>query len=288
MFAIFKKGFKFRFPDGNFWKVGKDYMGDVPAAVANHPLFKAAVAGGDIMTPDTHRDKDIHTAEDRAALAAAKRLAELSGVCIDDIDTGFDLDAVVEIRDGEDEAKSSNAGVEINLAVQIIFRHFAVRIIYAQSREPVETYGLVPYGERMLRFRTKTRFTWIGSRLNIGVAKYAFHIMVREARKEWRKVAGWGLKKGSFMIGFYHRINQELERNPLRNDIDKLKAEDRAAQERLDRLIKERDIAMRRIRRADHSDTEAMCRGYDAAEHVRLSRPMDGGGYAPAQRLGVK
>lgn len=72
MFAIFKKGFKFRFPDGNFWKVGKDYMGDVPAAVANHPLFKAAVAGGDIMTPDTHRDKDIHTAEDRAALAAAK------------------------------------------------------------------------------------------------------------------------------------------------------------------------------------------------------------------------
>jgi hypothetical protein len=40
--------------------------------VANHPLFKAAVAGGDIMTPDTHRDKDIHTAEDRAALAAVK------------------------------------------------------------------------------------------------------------------------------------------------------------------------------------------------------------------------
>lgn len=72
MFIIAKKNFKFRFPDGTDYRVKRDYMGDVPDTVAKHPLFVAAVRGGDIMTPNTHSDKSIYKAEKVAAVSAKK------------------------------------------------------------------------------------------------------------------------------------------------------------------------------------------------------------------------
>lgn len=73
MFIVSKKNFIFRFPDGSTVPVARDFMGDAPARLVNHPLFQAAVRGGDIMTPESTADKAIHAADavSEAAQAAA-------------------------------------------------------------------------------------------------------------------------------------------------------------------------------------------------------------------------
>ena len=70
MFIVSKKNFIFRLPDGTFYKVAKDFMGEAPDYLTDLPLFKLAVKGGDIMTPATTAEKDIYKAEDKAAEAA--------------------------------------------------------------------------------------------------------------------------------------------------------------------------------------------------------------------------
>ena len=73
MFIVSKKNFLFRFPDGSTVPVARDYMGEAPDRLAEHPLFQAAVRGGDIMTPESTSDKAIYKADDvsEAAQAAA-------------------------------------------------------------------------------------------------------------------------------------------------------------------------------------------------------------------------
>ena len=73
MFIVSKKTFLFRFPDGSTVPVARDYMGEAPDRLAEHPLFQAAVRGGDIMTPESTADKAIYKADDvsKAAQAAA-------------------------------------------------------------------------------------------------------------------------------------------------------------------------------------------------------------------------
>ena len=70
MFVVSKKNFIFRLPDGEFYKLKKDYMGEAPDYLADLPLFKLAVQGGDIMTPATTAERDIYKAEEKAAEAA--------------------------------------------------------------------------------------------------------------------------------------------------------------------------------------------------------------------------
>ena len=70
MFIVSKKNFIFRLPDGETYRLKKDFMGDVPDYLADLPLFKLAVQGGDIMTPVTTAEKDIYKAEEKAAEAA--------------------------------------------------------------------------------------------------------------------------------------------------------------------------------------------------------------------------
>ena len=70
MFIVSKKNFIFRLPDGETYRLKKDFMGDVPDYLADLPLFKLAVQGGDIMTPATTAEKDIYKAENKAAEAA--------------------------------------------------------------------------------------------------------------------------------------------------------------------------------------------------------------------------
>ena len=72
MFIVSKKNFIFRLPDGTFYKVAKDFMGEAPDYITDLPLFKLAVKGGDILTPATTAEKDIYKAEDKAAEAALK------------------------------------------------------------------------------------------------------------------------------------------------------------------------------------------------------------------------
>ena len=70
MFIVSKKNFIFRLPDGETYRLKKDFMGDVPDYLADLPLFKLAIKGGDIMTPATTAEKDIYKAEEKAAEAA--------------------------------------------------------------------------------------------------------------------------------------------------------------------------------------------------------------------------
>lgn len=198
-----------------------------------------------------------------AALSAAKRLAKVSGVSIEVLDV--DIEETVMIRDSSSEAKTSNVGTEVNLAIQMLFKHFGIRVILDFHR-----------GGRTLTRRVG--FTWIGNRINIGVAKYAYEIMIRESRKEWRKVKGWGIKKGAFMLGFFYGIDQELENNPLRNDIDKLKAEGEAAERRMQDLIKQDKIRYKKSQdlKKHAKDGYSLMRGFESAEHVKFSRPMEG------------
>ena len=73
MFIVSKKNFLFRFPDGSTVPVARNFMGSAPDRLAEHPLFQAAVRGGDIMTPESTADKAIYKADDvsKAAQAAA-------------------------------------------------------------------------------------------------------------------------------------------------------------------------------------------------------------------------
>ena len=73
MFIVSKKNFLFRFPDGSTVPVARDHMGEAPDRLAEHPLFQAAVRGGDIITPESTADKAIYKADDvsKAAQAAA-------------------------------------------------------------------------------------------------------------------------------------------------------------------------------------------------------------------------
>lgn len=73
MFIVSKKNFIFRFPDGSTFLVRRDYMGDAPDYLKDHPLFQAAVRGGDIMVPGSTSDKAVYAADavSEAAQAAA-------------------------------------------------------------------------------------------------------------------------------------------------------------------------------------------------------------------------
>ncbi|MBQ8130798.1 MAG: hypothetical protein IJ175_11160 [Clostridia bacterium] len=73
MFIVSKKNFIFRFPDGSTVPVARDFMGDAPDYLQEHPLFQAAVRGGDIMVPGSTSDKAVYAADavSEAAQAAA-------------------------------------------------------------------------------------------------------------------------------------------------------------------------------------------------------------------------
>ena len=73
MFIVSKKNFIFRLSGGSTFSVTRDFMGEVPDHLQEHPLFQAAVRGGDIMTPESTADKAIYKADDvsKAAQAAA-------------------------------------------------------------------------------------------------------------------------------------------------------------------------------------------------------------------------
>lgn len=65
MFVVSKRNFKFRTPDGDY-TLAKDYMGDVPDFITEHPLFKAGVQSGWIVTPAGHSDTALYKADETA------------------------------------------------------------------------------------------------------------------------------------------------------------------------------------------------------------------------------
>lgn len=73
MFIISKRNFKIRRADGEVFIIQKDFVGVIPADVADHPLIRSAIACGWIATPDTSADAALIRADAKAAHKAAER-----------------------------------------------------------------------------------------------------------------------------------------------------------------------------------------------------------------------
>ena len=72
MFIISKRNFKIRSADGEVFRIQKDFVGTIPADVADHPLIRSAIACGWIATPATTADAALEKADEKAAVKAAK------------------------------------------------------------------------------------------------------------------------------------------------------------------------------------------------------------------------
>ena len=73
MFIISKRNFKIRRADGEVFRIQKDFVGTIPADVAEHPLIRSAIACGWIATPATTADAALIKADAKAAHKAAER-----------------------------------------------------------------------------------------------------------------------------------------------------------------------------------------------------------------------
>lgn len=71
MFIVSKRNFKVRI-GGEPYRIAKDYIGEIPDAVAEHPLIKGAIKSGWIAVPESHRDAELYRADAEAAQKAAE------------------------------------------------------------------------------------------------------------------------------------------------------------------------------------------------------------------------
>ena len=104
--------------------------------------------------------------------------AENNGVAFDEIAEEASVDKAVKV---DDEEFKTTPGSEFGHACFIIRTHFGVIIMRSVSR----AVGL-----------HKSRLSWIGSRLNINIAKHVYHILIRESRRAFREaskatIIGW-------------------------------------------------------------------------------------------------
>jgi len=200
--------------------------------------------------------------EKAAALEAAKRLAKANGIDLDEVDDTV-VDPSVSMADGEATSVDENGGEEMRLSMAIIRQHFGVCMAVSE----------IGAGRRM-----KRRMLWFGSRLNIGVAQWVYHILMRESRKAWESVKDMGLKRDLFMHGWFSRIHEILTAHPIRNDLDVLEAERKAAEKQMEKFAEEQKDAQKKLRKGKGNDIDgnSVIEGYDRAKSVVLNRPVDG------------
>lgn len=72
MFIVSKRNFKLRLADGSVYTIAKDFIGEIPVAVAAHPLVQSAIDCGWISAPESHADKALYKADAEAAQKAAE------------------------------------------------------------------------------------------------------------------------------------------------------------------------------------------------------------------------
>ena len=210
--------------------------------------------------------------EREAALQAASRLAQCHNLHLEDFsDSDIGIAETVVLYDSK--FKTNNMGIEVRLATEVLYRHFGVVVFWQIRKE-----GL----------KKRTSLSWVGNRLNIGVAKYAFEIMLRECRKHWRECQGWWFKRVHFMRGWFYTIEKKLEEHPLRNDTDVFNKETEEARKKVKRLVDEGGFTERHERRVRNYDHESVIRGARMAERVNLSRPVDSTGCSQTPAVGVR
>lgn len=210
--------------------------------------------------------------ERQAALQAAKRLAAQSGLELSEFE-GSDIDIAQTIEVTDESGKTTNNSVEVRLASQVLYRQFGVLLAFTFHKR----HGYNDWGE-LVRKRDMVTLTWVGNRLNIGVAKYVMEIMLRESRKHWRTAKGGfiDLKREHFMRGWFYRIEKGLIEHPLRNDREVLEREKDDVKKRMERMEREHNMRKFRERKVRDIDAESVMNGFSMAGSVKLSRPMNG------------
>ena len=167
-----------------------------------------------------------------------------------------------------------------------------------------EHFGIILIQER--RADRKVRFTWVGTAINVDIAKHVYVVLLRACRRDWgdARIAKRNAKatkvdyrmssadrhaivhlrnlsQKSFYDGWFTSIHRKLAANPLRNDLEQFNAEKKAAENKFKAMqeqshLKEhkRNSAQNRI---DRISAEL---GLAAGSLINLSRPCDAHGYA--------
>ena len=232
--------------------------------------------------------------EKTAAEESAKRLAFRAGVNLDDIEVS---DADIKTEERMDAEWSTWPGSEIGYITAVLREHF----------------GVIPIQHR---HGNKVKYRWVGTAINIEIAKHIYVLLLRECRKAWKDariakglarglahqsygykdpskqrqlVALSNLKKRSFLDGWFYTIHEKLRANPIRNDIEQFKAEKKDCEEFFRRMQEEQDIEDREDRKSKDQDRTSVLMGFKAAKSVNLSRPCEGRGYSgPAAEIGIR
>lgn len=214
------------------------------------------------------------------AMRLAKRLADSNGIALEQI-SADEPSSDKAIMD-DDENVVSMRGVEIGYICYILREHF----------------GVIAVMNRLRRSPSHATISWIGSRLNIEIAKHVWHILRREALNSWRnsqkeakrkllcfnfdpKVlevlkksnAMPKVDKASFMHGFFIAIDQKLKDCPLRNDLDGAKKE---ASKKLDEFKSNNKVKDQKASSNKSLNAKSLAMGAQAGNKVNLARPCEG------------
>lgn len=226
--------------------------------------------------------------EKAAADAAMLRLANKHGINLDDV-------------------KATDSDIKISSFLEEEFHVLPMREFGYVSAVLREHFGIIPIQHRSGR---KVQIQWIGTRINVEIAKHVSVILLRSVQRDWRQaligkklakaavsgghiglfsvektdalIALVNLDKRAFLDGWFWTIHQKLREFPLRNDKEQFEAERKAAEDMLEKMKREsQDIKENKHRKRNLSTLERKSAqmGYEAAQAVNLSRPCEGNGY---------
>lgn len=223
------------------------------------------------------------------AMRLAKRLADNNGISIDSINA-YDQsgEAIVEC----DNKIYHRDTVAMVYVCYILRKHFGVVVINTTRKHC-----------------NKVRYTYVGCKMNIEIARYVFDILMRESQKayrearkskmfkinkmrkddfgdfsedEWESVEkSLKLKRRSFMNGFFYSIDMTLTRCPLRNDLEQAEIERKKAEEKFDEYKKSNRVDDRHFN--TKVDAASSMQGMEAGKNVYLNRPCGSDGRSTAQ-----
>lgn len=230
--------------------------------------------------------------ERAAAEAAAKRLADKHGIALETLE---ETAAEVVTDAFVDEGMTTLPALEAGYLTSILREHFGVILIQRRDR-----------GSR------KVSLTWVGTAINVDIAKHVYIVLLRACRKDWGEVRIAkrnakttridprtpsqmrhalvrlrNLSQKSFYDGWFTSIHRKLAANPLRNDIEQYNAEKKAAEKKLREMQEQMRInEQRRSKRHNRIDALSARLGIACGSKINLNRPCDASGYGgPVKQL---
>lgn len=209
-------------------------------------------------------NKTPEAGERDTAMRLARQLAERNGVAFEEI-LNDNHDSGRQVHESSDWGYGH--GVIDGHACVILRQHFGVVVM-------LHTKGVM------------RKYTYFGSSLNIGIAKYVNEILHREAQKAWREVKkatefelGFEVDKKSFMRGWFFRIHKKLTEHPIRNDLEQFEAERKAAEDQFKKYSEKNNVRLSNIAgTGKNNDDASLYHGFMMADRVSLNRPCEAGG----------